>query len=956
MVVCEPESKFEKIKRKFYLRENRISVNFELSKDAYFLRIRHKIDKNRGREIFFNGIKFTANIFHYRRERADFETSYIHLPKEIVKKGKNSIDISFFNNPPPPDIYVTLGNYRKHTGGGTYILFSDSAHLPTGKAFLGTTPFTNILILLSWIIAYFLGRGVFVSKDGIFLYCQRYLLLLFFALLTLFLAGWISANSGYRVVLTPYFFWESTFIILTPFFAIGVYKILKRSPIFFSKAAEFCFTEKKFNIRISAIFAFLIIILNLWVYWPSFSHLFRHDEWFLFFVSKEEIPNLQMLIGHIDWQLRIPVDRLVFRPLSRILLTLNRVIFDVNYVGPHIITFIKHISATFCLWWLMWQCSHRWVTGLFALLFSVLVVSVDPVVCPHFDVYIMTTIFTILAVITFHKTIYNQLSVRKGFALTALLLFLNLLTIELGFLLPICFFLAYWVIFRDRRETEIREKDRCSWFVFLLPMFLWGVLFSIHLYFAYPNFAMTSQSDAIGLWMPFVNVGRFILTLISGICFPVFVRIRYLDKVYFRVFGIGVVLTILLIFFCIRFRRKIFRTMTKETIFALMLLFSVLVIFCFGRASYVHATLKQFMLVSGYAYCAGALIIFVIYTILDFNKILQNRKCSLLLLFILAFLIVNHAFKTRLSATEIQGHTEPLRTYFDSVKDFVAVHKDEADFSFKIIDRPPKITVFPWYHETCIDSLFHRYIDNQKPKYLLEYDYDAENLKYSIYNQDPQPIISSREPVDFAENADYVNPLGIQFKKVSGQGYDFLVGMFEVTQKQWQDVMGYNPSRFKDDSRPVENVSYNMVQEFIKRLNEIEGGNLYRLPTEKEYLYLLDLLITNPGGQEKNIGKYAWFKDNADAITHPVGSLAPIVTGLYDVIGNVWEWTENPIDYDSEVKPLKDNPHICFGGSWREGDTNLYDLKTNYPQDFRHEHLGFRLVREIRKNEQDEIY
>ncbi len=210
--------------------------------------------------------------------------------------------------------------------------------------------------------------------------------------------------------------------------------------------------------------------------------------------------------------------------------------------------------------------------------------------------------------------------------------------------------------------------------------------------------------------------------------------------------------------------------------------------------------------------------------------------------------------------------------------------------------------------------------------------------------------------MDFAENADYVNPLGMQFKKVSGQGYDFLMGMFEVTQKQWKEVMGYNPSRFKDDSRPVENVSFDMVQEFIKRLNMIEGGNFYRLPTEKECMYLAGLCALDTGGRNKDIEKYAWLKDNSDAVTHPVGRLAPILTGLYDVIGNVWEWTDTPIHPGSPASGFEGNPRICFGGSWRDEVTNLYDVKTNYPPAFRHEHLGLRLVREIRKNGQDAIY
>ncbi len=949
IVIRESENKLEEIKREFYLEENKIRVNYELSKDTYLLKIKHPIQKDQHKEIFFNGVKIDVNIFPFERQHRNFQNTYIYLPKDTVKQGGNTLEINF-SHAPLSEVTILIRNYRKQLCEGAYILFSDSAYIPAGKTSSKIALFINVLILLSGIMTCLVSRKVLACKNKFLLYYQRYLLLLFFVLLLLSLAGWVSSDLGYRLVVAPNLFWKLAALALTPLFVIGAYRTLERLPIFTSEATRFWFTEKKFDTRIGIVFFLLIVVVNLWVYLPSFSHLFRHDEWFLFFASKEETPNLQLLIKHIDWQLRIPVDRLIFRPFSRSLVTLNRVIFDVNYLGPHIVTFIKHIFATFCLWWLMWQYGPRWITGLFALLFSVLVVSADSVICPHFDVYIMTTIFTILAVITFCKTIYNQLSVRKGFALTALLLFLNLLTIELGFFMPFVFFFAYWTIFRNRNDTILKQKDRCSWFVFLPPFVLWGILYSIHLYLAYPNFKMTGQSNVIGLWMPFVNTVRFVWVLLSGIFFPMFVEMRYLDKTYFRIFSIGAVLTILIIFICVRFGRKIFRSITKEAIFLFMLLLSVLIIFCFGRASYIHTTLNHFMLASGYAYCTGALIIFVIYALFDFDKILQNRKQSLLLLFILAFLIANHALKTHRTAIEIQRQTAPLKKYFDSVKEFVAVHKDEPDFSFKIIDRPPKIIVFPWYHETCIDGLFYRYVNNQNPKYLLEYDYNAEQLKYSTYTEKTQVITAMDVSKNVSKGADYINSIGICFKKVSGQEYNFFIGISEVTQKQWQDVMSYNPSRFKNDSHPVENVSFYMVQEFIKRLNEIEGSNFYRLPTEKEYLYILDLFMTNPNIQDKDISKFAWFKDNSNGITHPVGSLEPLNKDLYDLIGNVWEWTENPIDYNSTVKPFKDNPHICFGGSWRDDDTNPHELKTNYPLDFRHEHLGFRLVREIKKD------
>jgi hypothetical protein len=829
-VIYKPEDKFKEIKRKFCLKEKSITASFELAKDAYLLRIRYVIQKGRRGDILFNGVHIDANIFPYERARGAFKNSYIHLPKDVVKQGDNTIEIAF-SGAAPSEIFIVVRNYRKQLGDGIYILFSDSGHLPAGKFFSGIGRFLFVVVLASGIITSLAGRNVSVGRSKFFLYYQRYSLLLFIILLLLFLTGWISANSGYRVVIAPTFFWRLVLIVLAPFCVIyshmrlEIPSSIRRSvSSFLSKVESFSFTETKFAIRIGVTFCLLIIIVNLWVYWPSFFHLFRHDEWFLFFCSKDEIPNLQFLINHIDWQLRLPHDRLMFRPIHHSMLAVNRVVFDDNYVGPHIITFMKHLLATFCLWWLMWKYDRRWISILFALLFSVLVVSADAVIWPHIDAYIVTTIFTILALIVFRGTVYDEIAALNGFALTGLLLFLNILTTEIAFLMPFIFFFAYWTIFRNRKEEILKQKDRCSWLVLLLPLMLWSVLFSVHLYFVYPDLAMTCQSDVIGLLTPGVNVGRVILVLLSGILFPTFIKISHCDKTYFQVPYAGVLCLIIFIACCIWFRRTLLRRVTKEIIFSMMVIVSVLIIICFTRASYVNALLNHNNMSSHYVYCISALVIFVVYAFVDFNQVLQNGKWGFVLFLILAFLIGDHTLKTHRSAVGIQKHTAPLKKYFDSVKGFVTDHKDEPDFSFKIIDRPPKIEVFPWYHETCIDGLFNRFIDNSKPKYVLEYDYAAERLRCSLYSKSYSSLAGPEVPVRVSPEADYVNSIGMQFRRVLGRGSDFLMGAFEVTQKQWRDVMGFNPGRFRNDNHPVENVSYQMVQEFIQQLNKREGG------------------------------------------------------------------------------------------------------------------------------------
>ncbi|MHC4664818.1 MAG: SUMF1/EgtB/PvdO family nonheme iron enzyme [Planctomycetota bacterium] len=942
IVVSDSKEKLKKSKQKLYPTKNVVGAELELSKDAHLLKIRHRVLTNERTEIRFNGLEFAPNAWPYIRRRADVENRYVYLPKKVVKTGKNTIHISFSNDP-PAEINITLFNYRKNLDGYIYVLFSDSAHSPPNRILLRTTPYANVVILGLWITICFLSKTLSGGNKHLFIYRHRYLLSFLFFLS--FLLLWLNSHLAYKIVVAPGFFWSAVLISSGVTSIRHLPETAKASFKLASKTTDHLLTETEFDVRVGVPFVLLVIVANLWVYWPSFFHLFRHDEWFLFFVSRDAPPNLEFLVKHIDWQLRLPYDRLMFRPLSQGMVALNRVVFDANYIGPHILTFLKHILTTFCLWWLMWQLNPRWISWLFALLFSVLVVSADPIIWPLLDAYILTTIFTILAVMIFRKTMYNQTSVLRGFAWLTLLLFLNLLTSEIAFPMPFAFFLAYWTIFRDRREPTFRKKDRCIWLVLLLPIALSAALYSVHLYSAYPDFRMTPQSSTIGLWRPIINMARCILVLLSGMAFPMFARTRYLDKMYFVAFPAGITLATASIVICIRLRKKMLRRATREVLFSTMLVFAVLAVICFSRAAYLNNLLDSSKLPGHYVYCVSALVILAIYALIDFDKVASSSKSSLVLFTVLVFLIVSHGVKTNQAALEIDKRTAHLKKYFDSVSSFVLGHKNEPDFSFKIIDRPPKITAFPWYHETCVDGLFNRFIDNKTPRYVLEYNPLSEELKYSLYQEYQPGIVRSDSTTNVSQEPDYINSLGMQFEKVSRGGYHFLMGIVEVTQKQWKAVMGANPSRFINDDHPVENVSYDMVQELVRHLNKTEGDGFYRLPTVEEYSYLVNI---SPLSQApSNIKEHAWLKHNSQGTTHPVGSLSPLIGGFHDLIGNVWEWTKDPIYYDSELQSLQTAPHLCFGGSWRDDDISMDNLITNYPLDFRHEHLGFRLVKEI---------
>jgi hypothetical protein len=119
-----------------------------------------------------------------------------------------------------------------------------------------------------------------------------------------------------------------------------------------------------------------------------------------------------------------------------------------------------------------------------------------------------------------------------------------------------------------------------------------------------------------------------------------------------------------------------------------------------------------------------------------------------------------------------------------------------------------------------------------------------------------------------------------------------------VTQGQWKQVMGNNPSHYRgDDNLPVEGVSWNNVQEFILKLNKMEGTDKYRLPTEAQWEYACRAGSTTAycfGDDRGRLGEYAWI---ADYKTHPVGQKKPNEWGLYDMHGNIRELVQDEAAY-----------------------------------------------------------
>jgi formylglycine-generating enzyme required for sulfatase activity len=194
----------------------------------------------------------------------------------------------------------------------------------------------------------------------------------------------------------------------------------------------------------------------------------------------------------------------------------------------------------------------------------------------------------------------------------------------------------------------------------------------------------------------------------------------------------------------------------------------------------------------------------------------------------------------------------------------------------------------------------------------------------------------------------------------------FYIQKTEVTQRQWEEVMGDNPSYFSEcgEDCPVENVSWVDAQNFIKKLSQMDSSNIYRLPTESEWEFACrsgnSVAFSNGDvvqfecNKDNILNEVAWYHCNSQGKTHPVGQKASNNWGVYDMHGNVYEWCHDVYvtDYTkvengkiNEIDPIAD----------RVGRSCSYDdsavscrsaARANFNPNIRSNTIGFRLVRE----------
>ena len=329
---------------------------------------------------------------------------------------------------------------------------------------------------------------------------------------------------------------------------------------------------------------------------------------------------------------------------------------------------------------------------------------------------------------------------------------------------------------------------------------------------------------------------------------------------------------------------------------------------------------------------------------------------------VVVFMLEENFALNAFSGSSLQAMSKTLATFSQQyAPESYAIHlqlvKDWKDLVATISEAERccrKMDMSRW-SRTIIGAIFKR-DQIAKLNDALIHDLESLRVEHRTMEKTADGVALSdhrlaMEAKPYIESLDQIQMINDSWKPVmvSIPGKYYRMQTTEVTQLQWMCVMGNNPSCFKGLNRPVENVSLDDCKEFLKRLNLIsktEYGKAvyaYRLPTKEEWEYAGRAGATKWGyyckladGTEVDndtLGNVAWFWKNSNRNTHPVGQKVPNAYGLYDMYGNVWEWTSSSYD----------NTHYyCCGGGCDELCSLSSEGHVSSPSTRANE-LGFRL-------------
>lgn len=263
-----------------------------------------------------------------------------------------------------------------------------------------------------------------------------------------------------------------------------------------------------------------------------------------------------------------------------------------------------------------------------------------------------------------------------------------------------------------------------------------------------------------------------------------------------------------------------------------------------------------------------------------------------------------------------------------------------------------------WYEYKTIDGVRVTMAETRLPNANIDAGFNMVDTTGSIRKEAERKLAEARakELVSSSEAKAVAESILAGMVQIPGRGYK--MGKTEVTQAQWKAIMGSNPSRFKGDDNPVENVSWDDCQQFMSLLNSIpvirDSGLTIRLPRDSEWEYACRAgatgayckLETGTEISERTLGLVAWFEDNSNNQTHPVGQKKPNAFGLYDMHGNVWEWCQEEYGAVESWAKGKDYEHdrVYRGGGWNSSARYCEASYRNWhsPSN-RYGSIGFRL-------------